>query len=56
MAAAQLEGLRALVHAFDHEATPYSPQRRANFSYDYDDYAQLARVGEWSAGGNEPDE
>ncbi|MEQ1577272.1 MAG: double-strand break repair protein AddB [Hyphomicrobium sp.] len=53
LASAQLEGLKKLVFEFDKPETPYSPQRRARFSYDYDDFAHLARVAEWSAGGEE---
>ena len=49
MAAQQLDGLKRLVAHFDDEATPYAPLRRARFSYDYDSYAHLARVAEWSA-------
>lgn len=44
-----LGDLKSLVAAFDDEETPYAPVRRARFSYDYDDYAHLARVTEWSA-------
>jgi ATP-dependent helicase/nuclease subunit B len=42
------EGLTRLIAAFDQEATPYRAVRRARFKYDYDDYAHLARVAEWS--------
>ncbi|MEZ5843565.1 MAG: double-strand break repair protein AddB [Hyphomicrobiaceae bacterium] len=45
--------LARLVRHFDDEATPYRALRRAGFSYDYDDYALLARVAEWS-GGEDP--
>ncbi len=45
-----LDGLKRHVARFDDEATPYRPLRRARFSYDYDDYAHLARVAEWSSG------
>ena len=44
-----LADLAGLVAEFDDEATPYAPARRARFNYDYDDYAHLARVAEWSA-------
>jgi ATP-dependent helicase/nuclease subunit B len=43
------KGLEALVAEFDDPSTPYRAIRRAGFSYDYDDYAHLARVAEWSA-------
>ena len=42
-------GLEALVALYDDEATPYRAIRRPGFRYDYDDYAHLARVAEWSA-------
>ena len=45
-----LDGLKRHVARFDDAATPYRPLRRAGFSYDYDDYAHLARVAEWSSG------
>ena len=50
LAAAALDGLKRHVARFDDPATPYRPLRRARFSYDYDDYAHLARVAEWSSG------
>lgn len=43
------EGLERLVAQFDDPATPYRAVRRPGFRYDFDDYAQLARVAEWSA-------
>lgn len=48
LAAEALAGLNRLVAAFDHESTPYKALRRSRFSYDYDSYAHLARVAEWS--------
>jgi ATP-dependent helicase/nuclease subunit B len=45
-----LDGLKRHVARFDDEATPYRPLRRARFGYDFDDYAHLARVAEWSSG------
>lgn len=44
-----LAGLKRLVARFEDEATPYRAVRRARFDYDYDAYAQLARVAEWAA-------
>jgi ATP-dependent helicase/nuclease subunit B len=44
-----LGGLRRLIARFDDETTPYRSIRRPRFSYDYDDYAHLARVAEWAA-------
>jgi ATP-dependent helicase/nuclease subunit B len=43
-------GLAALIARFDDETTPYKAMRRAAFgdAYAYDDYAHLARVGEWA--------
>jgi ATP-dependent helicase/nuclease subunit B len=43
-------GLTALIARFDDDATPYTALRRAAFgdSYRYDDYAHLARTGEWA--------
>ncbi len=41
-------GSTRLIAEFDREATPYRAVRRARFKYDYDDYAHLARVAEWS--------
>ena len=32
------------------------PLRRARFGYDYDDYAHLARVAEWSSGATADEE
>jgi len=45
-----LDGLKRHVARFDDETTPYRPLRRPRFGYDYDDYAHLARVAEWSSG------
>ena len=41
--------LASLVARYDDEATPYSAVRRAQFRYDYDAYAHLARVSEWDS-------
>jgi ATP-dependent helicase/nuclease subunit B len=49
LASAALAGLERLVARFDDPSTPYRPGRRAGFRYDYDEYAHLARVAEWSA-------
>ena len=48
------DGLARLIAEFDNPATPYRAVRRAAFaeSYDYDDYAHLARVAEWNAAGD----
>jgi ATP-dependent helicase/nuclease subunit B len=47
------DGLQNLITQFDDPDTPYSATRRARFSYDFDDYAHLARVLEWSGNGAE---
>jgi ATP-dependent helicase/nuclease subunit B len=44
----QTENLQSLVTRFDNPDTPYTALRRPNFKYDYDDFAHLARVAEWS--------
>jgi ATP-dependent helicase/nuclease subunit B len=41
--------LAELVAAFDDPQTPYRAIRRPGYRYDYDSYAHLARVAEWSA-------
>ena len=48
------KGLERLIASFDDPGTPYRAVRRARFSYEYDDYAHLARAAEWAgnAGGN----
>ncbi len=48
LAAEALQGLQRLVAAFDDPATPYRALRRSRFTYDYDAYAHLARIAEWS--------
>ncbi len=52
-----LEHLENLVKAYADEAQPYTALRRAEFrnsaQYRYDDYAHLARLQEWQAGGGE---
>ena len=45
-----LDGLKRLIVKFDRADTPFSPARRVGFRYEYDDYAHLARVDEWSGG------
>ena len=47
LAAEVLAKLSRLIREFDDVATPYKATRRARFSYDYDEYAHLARVAEW---------
>lgn len=49
LAASAREGLERLIAAFDRPETPYRAIRRPSYSYEYDAYAHLARVAEWSA-------
>jgi ATP-dependent helicase/nuclease subunit B len=49
-----VDRLTRLIADFDDAATPYKALRRARFTYDYDDYAHLARVAEWAA--DEPED
>ncbi len=49
LAEAARQGLERLIAAFDDPATPYRAIRRPSYRYDYDAYAHLARVAEWSA-------
>jgi ATP-dependent helicase/nuclease subunit B len=51
LASETLEHLKNLVSAYADEAQPYKALRRAKFDYRYDDYAHLARLQEWQAGG-----
>jgi ATP-dependent helicase/nuclease subunit B len=48
-AASARAGLERLIAAFDDPQTPYRALRRARFGYDFDEFAHLARVAEWSA-------
>ena len=49
LAGRALAGLLQLIADFDRVETPYRAIRRPGYRYDYDDYAHLARVAEWSA-------
>lgn len=53
LAEGTLARLKTLVAAYDDAGTAYKPLRRARFSYDYDEFAHLARVAEWSAGNDD---
>jgi ATP-dependent helicase/nuclease subunit B len=44
-----VERLESLIATFDAATTPYKALRRLGFNYEHDDYAHLARVGEWTA-------
>ncbi|MEQ1616226.1 MAG: PD-(D/E)XK nuclease family protein, partial [Hyphomicrobiaceae bacterium] len=50
LAATALAGLEKLIAAFDDQNTPYAAVRRPRFDYEFDDFAHLARVAEWSGG------
>ncbi len=56
LAEAMLEKFKDLVAKFDNPKTPYTAKRRRNFDYRFDDYAHLARVSEWSSGGDGEDD
>lgn len=47
-----LASLERLVAEFDRPETPYPALRRRRFDYAYDDYAHLARIGEWADPGD----
>ncbi|MBS0232583.1 MAG: double-strand break repair protein AddB [Proteobacteria bacterium] len=49
LAATTQAGLEQLIATFDKPETPYRAIRRPGYRYDYDAYAHLARVAEWSA-------
>lgn len=51
-----LEGLAALVAAFDDEATPYGARPHPDFAPRYSDYLHLARVREWATAGEEAED
>ena len=55
LAEAAIAGLTRRIADFDRESTPYAAQRRAGFQYDFDPFAHLARVAEWSAIGDDDD-
>jgi ATP-dependent helicase/nuclease subunit B len=56
LAADALDGLRALVAAFDDPATPYRAQPVPEMAPTHGDYLHLARVREWSLTGGEDGE
>ncbi len=53
LADASLEGTRALLEAYEDEATPYVSHRLMQFTRSVGTYDHLARVAEWSAGEEE---
>jgi ATP-dependent helicase/nuclease subunit B len=48
LARSTVAGLASLVTEFDRPETGYRAVRRPGFTYDYDDYAHLARAKEWA--------
>lgn len=50
-----LAGLTRHIARFDDPNTPYTVTRRARFHYDFDAFAHLARVAEWSANSSDED-
>ncbi|WP_029011606.1 double-strand break repair protein AddB [Niveispirillum irakense] len=53
LAADARDGLLALIAAFDDPTMPYRSQPRPAWAPRFTDYAHLARIAEWSAGGGE---
>ena len=53
--AGTVSGLQRHIARFDLPETPYAATRRAGFNYEFDVFAQLARVAEWSAAGSAGD-
>lgn len=51
-----LEGLHALVAAFDDPATPYAARPHPEHAPRYSDYLHLARVREWASAGEDGEE
>lgn len=49
LAQTSLAGATRLITEFRVPDTPFRALRRPRFKYDYDDFAHLARIGEWSA-------
>lgn len=54
LAEAAREGVERLIAAFDDPATPYAARPRPDYGPRFSDYDHLARLLEWSAGGDEP--
>ena len=48
-----MAGLKRLIAAFDFVETPYLARPQPAAAPDYSDYGHLARVAEWSSGGDE---
>ncbi len=46
-----LEGLQDLIAEFDYQETPYAARPRPNQALIYNDFEHLARIKEWSTGG-----
>ena len=56
LAAQTITGLNRHIADFDRQSTPYAVARREGFRYDFDEFAHLARVAEWSAVADEDEE
>jgi ATP-dependent helicase/nuclease subunit B len=57
MAAKALAGLTAMIERYQDPEQPYLSRAAPQFVHDYaGDYGHLARVFEWSSGGEEGDE
>jgi ATP-dependent helicase/nuclease subunit B len=56
LADAALDGLAALLAAFDDPATPYGARPHPEHAPKYSDYLHLARVREWADGADDGDE
>jgi ATP-dependent helicase/nuclease subunit B len=54
LTAEALQGIQSLFRAFHDESTPYlaSPDPERMINTDYNDYAHLERVSEWSVTGD----
>jgi ATP-dependent helicase/nuclease subunit B len=49
LAETTLNGLKTHIARFDELQTAYRPVRRQGFSYEFDEFAHLARIAEWSS-------
>ncbi|RAU23143.1 double-strand break repair protein AddB [Paramagnetospirillum kuznetsovii] len=56
LATEALDGLRALITAFDDPETPYAARPHPEHAPKYSDYLHLARVREWASGGEDGEE
>lgn len=56
LATEALEGVRALINAFDNPDTAYAARPHPEHAPKYSDYLHLARVREWASGGEDGEE